>query len=77
MFRSFSVKQWIAKDTYFLAKAEIDIAVELIPEALGFPEEEGGMIMDIPMNLLSHSYNQPVSIVLPPEAEEAIEMPTE
>ena len=77
MFRSFSVKQWIAKDTYFLTKAEIDMVVELTPEAMGYPGEEGVMTMDIAISLLAHSYNQPVSIVLPPEAEEAIEVPME
>ena len=71
IFRSFSVKQWVAKDTYFMAKAEIDMAVELTPEAMGFPEEEGIMTMDIAMVLLAYDYNQPVSIELPPEAEEA------
>ena len=75
MFRSFSVKQWIAKDTYFLTKAEIDMAMELTPEAMGFPGEEGMLAMDIAIALLTYNYNQPVSIVLPPEAEEAIEVP--
>ena len=75
MFRSFSVKQWVAKDTYFMAKAEMDMAVELTPEAMGFPEEEGVLTMDIAMVLLAYNYNQPVSIELPPEAEEAVEIP--
>jgi len=75
MFRSFSIKQWVAKDTYFLTKAEINMAVELTPEAMGFPEEEGVLTMDIAMDFLAYNYNQPVSIVLPPEAEEAVEMP--
>ena len=74
IFRSFSVKQWVAKDTYFLTKAEIDMAVELTPEDMGFPEEEGIMTMDIAMDFLAYNYNQPVSIVLPPEAEEAVPM---
>ena len=74
MFQSFSVKQWIAKDTYFLTKAEIDMAMELTPELMGYPEEEGLLTMDIAMNLLAYSYNQPVSIELPPEAEEALEV---
>jgi len=74
MFRSFTVKQWVAKDTYLLAKAEIDMSVELTAEAMGFPEEEGVMTMDIALSLLAYNYNQPVSIELPPEAEGAIEM---
>jgi hypothetical protein len=73
VFSSFSVKQWVAKDTYFLMKAEVDMDMELNPEAFGYPEEEGEMAMGIAMNLLAYNYNQPISIVLPPEAEEAIE----
>ena len=77
MFRSFSVKYWIAKDTYFLTKSEVDMAVELTPEAMGYPEEEGVITMDIAGSLLAYDYNQPVSIELPEEAEEAIEVPME
>jgi len=75
MFRSFSVKQWIAKDTYFLTKTEADMALELTPEAMGYPEEEGVATIDIAMSLLAYDYNQPVSITLPPEAKEATEVP--
>ncbi len=67
VFRSFSVKQWVAKDTYFLMKAEIDISTEFPPG------EPGPSTIDIAMVLLAYNYNQPVSIVLPPEAEEASE----
>jgi hypothetical protein len=67
---SFSVRHWIAKDTYFLMKAEIDIAAELTPET------PGPSAVDEAMVLLAYNHNQPVSIVLPPEAEEAIEVPT-
>jgi len=74
IFRNFSVKQWIAKDTYLLIKAEIGVAMELTPEAMGYPEEEGEMTMDISMSLLVYDYNQPVSIVLPLEAEEALDL---
>ena len=74
-FKNFSIKQWVAKDTYFLTKVEMYMAMELTPEALGYPEEEGLMTMDITMDLLAYNYNQPVSIELPPEAEEAVEVP--
>ncbi|HEY87022.1 MAG TPA: outer membrane lipoprotein-sorting protein [Dehalococcoidia bacterium] len=75
VFRSSSVKQWIAKDTYFLTKAQIDMVAELTPEALGSPQEEGLVTMEIALDLLFYNYNQSVSIVLPPEAVEAIEVP--
>jgi len=74
MFRSFSIKQWVAKDTYFLTKAEVDMVVELTPEAMGLEEEAGDVTMDITTDFLAYDYNQPVSIVLPPEAEEALEV---
>ena len=71
VFRSFSVKQWIAKDTYFLMKAEIDMAVESTPELMGYMGEEGEMTIDLTMSLLAYNYNQPVTIVVPPKAVEA------
>lgn len=67
---SFSVKQWIAQDTYFLMKAEIDMTLELTAEAMGMPDEEGVVAIAFVMNMLTYNYNQPVSIELPPEAEE-------
>ena len=77
IFRSFSVKQWIAKDTYFLTKADMDVAMELTPDVLSYLGDEGEMSMDITLSFLAYNYNQPVSIELPPEAEEAIEVPME
>jgi len=70
MFPSFSVKQWIAKDTYFPIKAEIDMVVDPYSAAMNL-QAEGSMPTDIYMVLLLYNYNQPVSIELPPEAEEA------
>ena len=66
---SFSAKQWIAKDTYFLIKVEIDMVIELTPEAMGSPGEEGEATIDTSISMLAYNYNQPVSIELPPEAE--------
>jgi len=75
IFRSFSVKQWIAKDTYFLMKIEVEMAMEVTPEIMGSPDEEGEAAIDVFMTMLAYDYNQPVSIELPPGAEDAIEMP--
>ncbi len=73
IFRSFSVKQWVAKDTYFLMKAEIDMSLETTPELMDYLDEEGETSLDITLIFLAYNYNQPVSIELPPEAEEATE----
>lgn len=67
---SFSVKQWIAQDTYFLMKVDIDMNLELTAEAMGAPEgEEGVLVIAFVLKMLAYNYNQPVSIELPPEAE--------
>jgi hypothetical protein len=71
----FSVQQWVAKDTYFLRKAKIDMNMTTTSEELGSSNEEGMVKISISMDLYMHDYNQPVSIILPPEAEKAIEMP--
>ena len=43
-------------------------------EAVKLPlgEEEFEMIVDVKVSSTHHNYNQPVSIELPPEAEEAV-----
>lgn len=64
MFKNFSLKQWVAKDTYFLTKVEMDVSMV-------YPEDDT-TTLEVSMNLLVHDYNQPVSIVLPEGAEEAI-----
>ena len=77
-FASFSVKQWVTKDTYFLTKSEIDISMEMTPEVMDALGGEGimarMMTTNIAVSFLFYDYNQPVSIVLPPEAEEAAPM---
>jgi hypothetical protein len=77
VFSDFTVKQWVAKDTYFLMKAEIDMAMETTPEFMDYLGEEGEITIDLTMSSLFYNYNQPVSIVLPPEAEEVKEVPIE
>lgn len=73
VFRSVSVKQWVAKDSYLLVRAVTELSLALTPELMGAPEEVGKATMDITMDLLLRDHNRPVSIVLPPEAEEAEE----
>ena len=74
IFRDFSMKQWIAKDTFLLAKAVIIMSMELTPEAMGVPGEEGSVEMDMTMIMVATGYNQPVSIELPAAAANAQDM---
>ncbi len=72
---SYSVKQWVAKDTYFLTKSEIDISMDMTPVVKEVMDAEGMMKIDVALSYLAYDHNQPISIVLPPEAKEAIEEP--
>ena len=71
MFSSFSVKQWIARDTTFLMKVEVDMAIESTPELMDYLGEEGETSLEITLIFLAYDYNQPVNIVVPQEAVEA------
>ena len=77
VFSDFTVKQWTAKNTYFLMKVEIDAVMHLTSEffeymgAEGEMGEEAEMSIDSSLSFLAYNYNQPVSIVLPPEAKAA------
>ena len=73
MFQGVSVKEWVAKDTYFIMKVEIEMDTELTPEEMGYPGEEGEMSLEASWTIVVSNYNQPISIELPPEAETAIE----
>ena len=73
-----SAKQWIAQDTYFLVKSEMGLSFEIDAEEMGIPAEDAGRFtVGFIMTMQCCDYNQPVVIDLPPEAEEAIEVPFE
>jgi hypothetical protein len=62
LFTSFSVKQWVAKDTYFLTRSEIEMSIKGIPGT----ELENGMTYN--MIFYAYDQNKPFSIEVPPEA---------
>lgn len=74
IWRDISMKQWIAKDTYLLVRTEMDLVMEMSSDAMGLPEVEGEFAIDLSMymDMRIYDYNQPVSIELPPEAEDAV-----
>lgn len=82
----FSFKQWIAQDTFFPMKSEMHVAALMDTEDLmtlaeqmedGEPGEDIGefsMRLDINMNMVYFDHNKPVSIDLPPEAANAVDI---
>lgn len=64
-----SVKEWIAKDTFYPVRVQQGIVMETSSESLVTPGPEGGfeLTMDIKLDLAAYDYNQAVSIELPAE----------
>jgi hypothetical protein len=75
--KEFSIKEWVAKDSYLCMKSSNQILMEMSPELVGAASEDfEKMTMNMDIDMTFHSYNEPVSIVLPPEAYDAEEIPT-
>ncbi|MCK4398340.1 MAG: hypothetical protein KAV25_05045 [Methanophagales archaeon] len=77
LIKEMSIKQWIAKDTKFPVKTEVQIKMAMSSADLNIPEteEEFTMTMDQRTNIVFYDYNKPVTIELPKEAESAGEYP--
>jgi hypothetical protein len=73
IFRDFSMKLWIAHDTYRVVSADINIQMEVSPEMMDIYDEEGRFSLDIAITTHFHHYDQSMDIDLPPEAEDAEE----
>ncbi|NQE45769.1 hypothetical protein C5S31_07095 [ANME-1 cluster archaeon GoMg2] len=73
LIKEMSMKQWIAKDTKFPLKTEMQIKMVISSEDLIIPEaeEEFTMTSDQRTTIVFYEYNKPVAIVLPEDAESA------
>jgi hypothetical protein len=77
LFKTISIKEWIAKDTYPPVKAAMDVVLEMLPEDVGATAEDfEKMTMDIKGQVKYYDYNKPVTIELPQEALNAQEIPS-
>jgi len=76
VFKELAYNTWIAKDTKLIKKMNIQISIELNAAQFGIDESEfEKMTMDAEINMLMKDYNEPVTITLPDEAQNATEMP--
>lgn len=73
IFQDFTVKVWVARDTYRVIYADIHIKMEFSPEMMGAYDQEGLFSLDAAIGMYYHHYDRSVEIDLPPEAEEASE----
>jgi hypothetical protein len=75
LYKEISVREWVAKDSYRLQRAEIAIVMEMSPGDIGYSDDEfDKMAMDIGMTMRFFGYDQPVTITLPQEALDAQEI---
>ncbi len=75
-FKELSYVCWIAKDTGLMKRLKADILMEITGEQSGLTGSDfDKMTMDMSVDMAMFDYNEPVSIVLPDEAKNAMEMP--
>lgn len=69
-----TIKQWIAQDSYYIMKTELDFNAEMSEKDLD-PTATGDetVKMHLYYEMLFYDYNMPVTITLPPEALTATE----
>jgi hypothetical protein len=76
IFKDLSYTVWISKDDSLMKKMDINMTVELTPSQVDVKETEfDKMTMKIDMEMTMTDFNESVSIVLPEEAENAVEAP--
>ena len=73
LIKSMSITQWIAKDTLFPMKTEMQIKMVISSEDLNIPdaEETFTMTLDQSTILVFYDYNKPVNLELPEDAKNA------
>jgi len=76
LYQELTVKEWVAKDSYWLQRTEVEIIMEFRPGDVGAADDDfEKMSIDIGMTMRFYAYDQPFTVVLPPEALEAEEVP--
>ncbi len=73
-----SIEMWVAKDTYYAAKIQMAMDMELTAEDMGGIAENQtleSLKINASYDMQMYDYNKSVTITLPPEAENAVEMP--
>jgi hypothetical protein len=76
LYQELSVKEWLAKDSYLLQRTEVEMTLEIRPGDVGATSNDfEKMSVELKMAMRFYAYNQPFTVVLPPEALDAEEMP--
>jgi hypothetical protein len=76
IFKTYSIKEWVAKDNYLLQKAEMKVVMDLSQQEVMPTSSAEKATFTIKSTIYFHDYNKPVNITLPPEALAAKEYAT-
>jgi len=72
LIKSMSIKEWVDENSFMLMKADVEMFLSMSPEDFGADAQDMGQInMNINETIRIQNHNQPVEIVLPPEAQQA------
>jgi hypothetical protein len=75
VFKDLAYVVWIDRDSGLMKKMDANIVMEFSSEQYGDKSGEfGSMKMNMVMGMRMYDYNKPVSIVLPEEAKDAVDM---
>jgi hypothetical protein len=75
MFKELDYRLWVTKDTKQIRKMKMTMSLEMTSEQVGMSGADFDiMTLDVDLEMEIKDYNKPVSINLPDEAEDAIEM---
>jgi len=75
VFRDIYYVIWIDKDRGLMIKMDASMLMEFTPEEFGADTDEfDNMTMDVTMSMKMYDYGKPVTIVIPEEAEDAMDM---
>jgi len=79
MFKNLSYTLWIARDSGLIKNMDVAMRLEMSPDqfASGKATDFQSLAMDVTMTMKMFDYNKNISIVLPPEAKNALEIPAQ
>jgi hypothetical protein len=77
MFKNLSYTLWIARDSGLIKNMDVSLLLEMSPDQFASAKTTDfqNLTMSVTMTMKMFDYNKPISIVLPPEAKNAMEIP--
>lgn len=72
IFKDYSLKMWVAKDSSLPVKADLNITMEILPQDVGADASETGKVtINMSAQCEYYDYGEPVTIEIPQEALDA------